>query len=121
MENNAARGPKAPKDPTKKRSVIYIMLDDAVEGRPNDQGGFSDVNFLEGRVAAKVTNLLPELSKDLAAKLQTCAGFRELVHSIGISMKADKEEDRNKTSAEQPPAITVPVIRRKRFVTEEKL
>ena len=97
MENNAARGPKAPKDPTKKRSVIYIMLDDAVEGRPNDQGGFSDVNFLEGRVAAKVTNLLPELSKDLAAKLQTCAGFRELVHSIGISMKADKEEDRNKT------------------------
>ena len=30
MENNAVRGPKAPKDPTKKRSVIYIMLDDAV-------------------------------------------------------------------------------------------
>ena len=97
MENSMTRGPKAPKDPTKKRSVIYIMLDDAVEGRPNDHGGFSDINFLEGRVAAKVTNLLPELDTDLAAKLQTCAGFREVVHSIGISMKADKEEDRNKT------------------------
>lgn len=97
MENNVARGPKAPKDPTKKRSVIYIMLNDAVEGRPNEQGGFSEVNFLEGRVAAKTTALLPELDKELAAKLQTCEGFRELVHSIGVSMKADKEEDRSKT------------------------
>ena len=97
MENSIARGPKAPKDPTKKRSAIYIMLNDAVEGRPNGQGGFSEVNFLEGRVAAKVTNLLPELERELAEKLQTCAGFRELVHSIGISMLADKEADRSKT------------------------
>ncbi|MBP3569778.1 MAG: SGNH/GDSL hydrolase family protein [Lachnospiraceae bacterium] len=96
MENTAKRGPKAPKDPTKKRSVIYIMLDDAVEGRPNERGGFSEVNFLEGRVAAKTTNLLPELDKDLAARLQTCEGFRDLVHSIGVSMKADKEADREK-------------------------
>lgn len=97
MENNVARGPKAPKDPTKKRSVIYIMLDDAVEGRPNDGGGFAEVNYLEGRVAAKVTSLLPELDKELAEKLQSCEGFRKIVHSIGISMKADKEEDRDKT------------------------
>ena len=97
MESCIAKGPKAPKDPTKKRPVIYIMLNDAVEGRPNEQGGFSEINFLEGRVAAKVTNLLPELDRTLAEKLQTCAGFREIVHSIGISMKADKEEDRNKT------------------------
>lgn len=96
MENNIARGPKAPKDPTKKRSVIYIMLDDAIEGRPNGHGGFSDVNFLNGRVAAKVTNLLPELDKGLARELQTCEGFRKIVHSIGVSIKADKEEDRNK-------------------------
>ena len=97
MENNMARGPKAPKDPTKKRSVIYIMLDDAIEGRPNGYGGFSDVNYLEGRVAAKVTNLLPELDKEIARELQTCEGFRKLVHNIGVSIKADKEEDRNKT------------------------
>ncbi len=95
MADSVARGPKAPKDPTKKRAVIYIMLDDAVEGRPNGQGGFSEVNFLEGRVEAKVTNLLPELDRALAEELQTCAGFRKIVHSIGISIKADKEEDRN--------------------------
>ena len=92
MENNIARGPKAPKDPTNKRSVIYIMLDDAIEGRPNGHGGFSDVNYLSGRVAAKVTNLLPELDKELARELQTCEGFRKIVHSIGVSIKADKEE-----------------------------
>lgn len=97
MENTVTRGPKAPKDPTKKRSVIYIMLNDAVEGRPNGQGGFSEVNFLEGRVAAKVTSLLPELDKKLAEELQYCEGFRKLVHSIGVSMKADKEEHRGET------------------------
>lgn len=97
MESTVARGPKAPKDPTKKRSVIYIMLDDAIEGRPNGYGGFSDVNYLNGRVAAKVTNLLPELDKELARELQTCEGFRKIVHSIGVSIKADKEEDRSKT------------------------
>ena len=96
MESTVARGPKAPKDPTKKRSVIYIMLDDAIEGRPNGFGGFSDVNYLDGRVAAKVTNLLPELDKELARELQTCTGFRKIVHNIGVSIKADKEEDRNK-------------------------
>ena len=96
MDNIAAKGPKAPKDPTKKRPVIYIMLDDAIEGRPND-GGFSDINFLDGRVEAKVTNLLPELDREIARELQTCAGFRKIVHSIGVAIKADKEEDRAKT------------------------
>ncbi len=118
MENSVARGPKAPKDPTKKRSVIYIMLDDAVEGRPNDHGGFSDVNFLEGRVQAKVTSLLPELDKELAAELQTCAGFRKLVHSIGISVKADKEEDRNKTMEFAQQCRTASGYNGTRFQTE---
>lgn len=97
MEKTTARGPKAPKDPTKKRSVIYIMLDDAIEGTQNGSGSFADINFLEGRVEAKVTNLLPELDRELARELQTCAGFRKLVHSIGVSVKADKEEDRSKS------------------------
>ncbi len=90
------RGPKAPKDPTKKRPAVYIMLDDAIEGRPTDHGSFEEVNFLEGRVVAKATALLPELDKEIAKELQTCAGFRRLVHSIGVSMKAEKEENREK-------------------------
>ena len=118
MGEHVASGPKAPKDPTKKRSAIYIMLNDAVEGKPNGTGGFSEVNFLEGRVAAKVTSLLPELNKELAAKLQTCAGFRELVHSIGISMQADKEEDRNKTIRFAQQCRTVTGYNGTRYQTE---
>jgi len=118
MGIQTANGPKAPKDPTKKRSVIYIMLDDAIEGRPNSFGGFGDVNFLEGRVVAKVTNLLPELDRALAAKLQTCAGFRELVHSIGVSVKADKEEDKTMTMKFAQQCRTAAGYHGTRFETE---
>ena len=48
---------------------------------------------------AKLSNKLMSLEsrhKELARELQTCEGFRKIVHSIGVSIKADKEEDRNK-------------------------
>ena len=96
-QNYEACGPKAPKDPTKKRSAVYIMLDDGVEGRPNGQGGYSEVNYLEGRVAAKVTSLLPELDARLAEDLQHCKDFKRLVHSIGVTLLSDKPEDREET------------------------
>ena len=95
--SNVVAGPKAPKDPTKKRAAVYFMLDDAVEGRPDGNGGFAEVHFLEGRVAAKVTSLLPEIDTGLAKKLQMCEGFRELVHSIGVTMISDKEEHRGES------------------------
>ena len=95
--SNGMRGPKAPKDPTKKRAAVYFMLDDAVEGRPMDAGRFGEVHFLEGRVTAKVTSLLPELDMEIAKKLQMCDGFRELVHSIGVTMISDKEEHRGES------------------------
>jgi len=96
-QSNVMRGPKAPKDPTKKRAAVYFMLDDAVEGRPDGNDGFAEVHFLEGRVTAKVTSLLPELDKEIAKKLQMCDGFRELVHSIGVTMVSDKEEHRGES------------------------
>ena len=97
MEQSNVKGPKAPKDPTKKRAAVYFMLDDAVEGRPDGNGGFTEVHFLEGRVAAKVTSLLPELDASIAKKLQMSDGFRELVHSIGVTMISDKEEHRGES------------------------
>ena len=74
MESTVARGPKAPKDPTKKRSVIYIMLDDAIEGRPNGHGGFSDVNFLNGSIKAILM-----VSRNLYAH-----SFSRLDYTVGI-------------------------------------
>ena len=95
--SNTVRGPKAPKDPTKKRPAVYFMLDDAVEGRPSGPDRFGEVHFLEGRVTAKVTSLLPELDEEIAKKLQMCEGFRELVHSIGVTMISDKNEHRGES------------------------
>ncbi|MBE5951129.1 MAG: SGNH/GDSL hydrolase family protein [Lachnospiraceae bacterium] len=94
---NAVRGPKAPKDPTKKRAVVYFMLDDAVEGRPLGPNVFGEVHYLEGRVTAKVASLLPELDSEIAKKLQLCDGFRELVHSIGVTMISDEKEHRGES------------------------
>lgn len=86
--------PKAPKDPTKKRAAIYLMLNDAVEGRLRENQVYSEIIFLNGRVKAKLTAQLPELDEALAAQLQECKGFRRIVHSIGVTFVADKTQDR---------------------------
>ena len=67
-QSNVMRGPKAPKDPTKKRAAVYFMLDDAVEGRPLGETTFGEIHHLEGRVTAKVTSVLPELDLEIAKK-----------------------------------------------------
>lgn len=96
--NDMVRGPKAPKDPTKKRSAVYIMVDSALEGRPTGDGKFMDVCYLEGRISAKLTSVCPELDKELAGKFQFCQTFREMVHSIGVTFVSQNEEDRELTA-----------------------
>ena len=98
MEDLLSRGPKAPKDPTKKRPALYVMLDDAIEGRVTPDGKYMEICFLEGRVAAKLTAICPELDREMADALQFSEGLRKMVHSIGISVIADQEEDRGLTA-----------------------
>lgn len=98
MDDLLARGPKAPKDPTKKRPALYIMLDDAIEGRVTPDEKYMEICFLEGRVAAKLTAICPELDKEMANALQFSEGLRKMVHSIGLTVIADNEEDRKLTA-----------------------
>lgn len=81
-------GPRAPKDPTKKRPAVYVMLDDIIEGTPRENGQFEEVCFLEGRVEAKIKAIAPDMPQEIAAALQTCRGLRKYVHSIGITATA---------------------------------
>ena len=37
-------GPKAPKDPTKKRPALYLMLDDVIEGRLREDGNYAEIS-----------------------------------------------------------------------------
>lgn len=92
-----AGGPKAPKDPTKKRPAVYLMLDDVIEGTPREDGTFAEISFLEGRVRAKVTSIMPEAPEEMAEALQTCPGLRKYVHSIGVTALAQDKENLSET------------------------
>ncbi|MDE7327252.1 MAG: SGNH/GDSL hydrolase family protein [Lachnospiraceae bacterium] len=89
--------PKAPKDPTKKRPALYLMFDDVIEGTRREDGKYAEISFLEGRVAAKIRAVMPDVSKEMAQELQTCTGLRKYVHSIGITAMAQKKENIGKT------------------------
>lgn len=93
MGKGQAGGPKAPKDPAEKRPAVYVMLNDMLEGRPKENGSYEEICYLEGRVKAKITAIMPEMPEKIAAALQTCAGLREYVHSIGVSAEAQEKED----------------------------
>lgn len=90
---NVGNGPKAPKDPTNKRPAVYLMLDDVIEGTKRADGKFAEISFLEGRVAAKIGAIMPDVPKEMAQELQTCAGLRKYVHSIGILAVAQEKEN----------------------------
>lgn len=88
------KGPVAPKDPTKQRPKLYFMLEDnLVTSNPSDNG-FSETIFLEGRVKNKLQLICPALSEELCGRLQSSKEFFEIVHSVGITVQAEKEEDR---------------------------
>lgn len=97
MDNSKPLGPKAPKDPTRKRPSVYLMLDDVIEGTKREDGNFADICFLEGRVRSKVTALMPDAPQDMAAELQNSAGLRKYVHSIGVTATAQEPENRKES------------------------
>ena len=80
------RGPVAPKDPTKQRPKIYFMLEDLLYASRKEPEGerYAEMIFLENRVGQNLRLICPELSEELANRLQKTAEFRTIVHSIGI-------------------------------------
>ncbi len=90
---NGQNGPKAPKDPTKKRPAVYLMLDDVIEGTKRADGKFAEISFLEGRVPAKIGAIMPDVPQEMAQEMQTCKGLRKYVHSIGVAAVAQEKEN----------------------------
>ncbi len=90
------RGPVAPKDPTRQRAKIYFMLEDLLYASHKEPEGerYAEMIFLENRVAQNLQLICPDLPEELGARLQTSAGFREIVHSIGIIAECVDDEDR---------------------------
>ena len=86
------RGPKAPKDPVAKRPAVYVMVDSVIEGSPRGNGKFQDICYLNGRIAQKISVLCNDMPKEILELVPGSAGFRKLVHSIGVTVLATKKE-----------------------------
>lgn len=86
-------GPKAPKDPVKKKSGFYIMRNKQISGSVQPNGtGVQFIYLNDGRMISSariVGNITDEKMLDMLA---TTEGFRQLVHSIGISVEMEDSE-----------------------------
>lgn len=80
-------GPVAPKDPVKKRPFFFIMQGKQVYGSPQPDGrGIQFIYSNDGRLidAARLAgSITDDYMLDL---LRSTAGFRKMVHSIGVSV-----------------------------------
>lgn len=87
-------GPKAPKDPEKKRKSFYIMRGKEVAGSVQPDGrGFQFIYLNDGRMLSSariVGNITDETMLEL---MKTTEGFRKLVHSIGVSVEAENHDE----------------------------
>ena len=86
-------GPKAPKDPTKKRKSFYIMRGKSVAGSPQADGrGIQFLYMNDGRMISSARLVGGITDEEMLKLLETTAGFRQLVHSIGVTVEADDRE-----------------------------
>ena len=78
-------GPKAPKDPTKKKPFFYIMRNKSVAGSPAQDGkGVQFLYMSDGRLLSNAKIVGGVEDETMIDMLKTVKGFRQLVHSIGI-------------------------------------
>lgn len=87
-------GPKAPKDPTKKRPGFCIMKNKSVCGSPMPDGtGVCFIYESDGRMidAARLVGNITDES--MASMLKYTKDFRKLVHSVGVSIETEDGED----------------------------
>ena len=86
-------GPKAPKDPTKKRKSFYIMRGKSVAGSPQADGrGIQFLYMNDGRMISSARLVGGITDEEMLKLLETTAGFKQLVHSIGVTVEADDRE-----------------------------
>lgn len=89
----APQGPKAPKDPTKKRPSFYIMQGKNVIGSPVNGKGVQFIYESDGRLldAAKLIGGIED--ENIINLLKDVEGFKKLVHSIGVTLESEKYDE----------------------------
>ena len=90
------RGPAAPKDPVEKRPCLYVVLDKTISGSKDPEGVIRDYVYLEGRLKDQVKFTSGDIDEELLDMLPRMETFRKLVHSVGVSIKAEDPADKEK-------------------------
>lgn len=82
--------PKAPKDPEKFRPYFYIIRDKDIFGSKQNNGqGIQFIYQNDGRLinSAQIVGNIED--SNILNKLKTVEGFKEVIHSIGISVEME--------------------------------
>lgn len=95
-ESVIMRGPAAPKDPVEKRPCLYVVLDKTISGSKDKDGVIRDYVFLEGRLEDQVRFTSGDIDENILKMLPEMTTFRKLVHSVGVSIKAEEPQEREK-------------------------
>ncbi len=83
-------GPKAPKDPKKKRQGFYIMRNKQISGSIQPNGTGIQFIYLNDERMISSARIVGNITDETMLKmLTTTKGFRRLVHSIGVSVEMD--------------------------------
>lgn len=83
-------GPKAPKDPEKKRAGFYIMRNKQIAGSPQpDATGIQFIYLNDGRMLSSAQIVGNVTDKTMLDMLSTTEGFKKLVHSIGVCIEME--------------------------------
>ncbi len=86
MNGTNAPGPVAPRDPTARRPYVYIMNSQEVYGSPQPDGRGIQFIYEDGRFADCLRRVGHVTDESLLEIIPTTAGFRQVVHSIGVSV-----------------------------------
>lgn len=92
--NTQQAGPVAPRDPEKKRSGFYVMRGKSIAGSPTPDGrGIQFIYESDGRLQSSARLMGNVTDEDMLNMMSTVKGFRQLVHSIGVSVSAEDYRD----------------------------
>ncbi|MBW4084162.1 SGNH/GDSL hydrolase family protein [Paenibacillus sp. S150] len=86
-------GPEAPKDPVARRSSFFIMFESVIEATARSGGKPSQEIYLDGNQFSDKARWIGGVTDERCLELlKSSTGFRELVHSIGVTVKAHSED-----------------------------
>lgn len=90
--NNTQPGPKAPKDPQKKRSGFYIMVDKILEATARlGENPSQEIYLDEGRLSFNAQFVGGVEDENILKLLKNCEGVHKVVHSIGVCVTAPND------------------------------